>query len=333
MRHLSLCDQLSMRGRAAHVALAAALVGLSGVSARADGVPYQFSINQNASGTNGTVGFNALTTGTLKGNWDLTTNPGGTRTKPGLFGPFGPEDNDPVPLALGAGLGDAINTKASGAFDLTIDTQAGTLQMQGFGSNLLASGSAGLTAELSFQFDTFRAKSPDSLYIGGFPLNVPIGQAQFTKLQATQLGQGLGTLTSAGGNLYDFSLAMALELSGEVEFLGNPLAIPAVPLPVLLSGQIALDGTKATLAGSQLLEFANTTPIGQALPEFAFALPTILPPGGEANLLLNLMLDEIASELSLQFNLSATGQAVPAPGVAALVGVVGLLAASRRRRV
>lgn len=325
-------SSLSMCGRAARVVFIVAFAGIPASLASADGVPYQFSINQNASGTNGTVAFNALTNGELKGNWDKVTNPTGTRTKPGLFGPFGPEDNDPVPLTLGAGLGDAINTKASGAFDLTIDTQAGTLQMQGFGSNLLASGSAGLTAGLSFQFDTFRTKSPDSLYIGGFPLNVPIGQAQFTKLQATQLGDGLGTLTSAGGNLYDFSLAMALEISGEIEFLGNPLAIPAVPLPVLLSGQIALDGTKATLTGSQLLEFANTTPIGQAIPEFAFALPTILPPGGEANLLLNLMLDEIASELSLQFNLSATGQAVPAPGVGAVIGVVGLLGVSRRRR-
>jgi hypothetical protein len=299
----------------------------------ADSVPYQFSVNQAASGVTGPVAFNAKTVGDLRGNWDKATNPTGTRTKPGLFGPFGPEDNDPVPLKLGVGLADALNSKVSGAFGMGLDTGLGLASLEGFSANLLASGSAGLTANLSFEFDSFRTASPNSLYIGGIPLTVPIGEVQFTKLQATQVGEGVGTLTNAGGNLYDFSIAMVLQLEGEIDLLGNVVALPAVPLPVLLAGQVTLAGATAELTAAQLLELAGTIPIGQAIPEFAFALPTILPPGGEANLLLNLTLEELVSELGLQLQLSASGKVVPAPGVVPLLGLgVGGLIARRRRR-
>jgi hypothetical protein len=62
---------------------------------------YQFVINPAPSGISGTLSTSLDTTGTLIGNYDETSNPTGTRTKPGLFGTFAPTENVPVPATVG----------------------------------------------------------------------------------------------------------------------------------------------------------------------------------------------------------------------------------------
>jgi hypothetical protein len=83
--------------------------------------PYDFNVVAPPSGISGSLALSARTQGTLVGNYNPDTNPNGTRTKPGLFGPFGPTENVPVEVRIGAAIGGNINRQAGGTFRATVD--------------------------------------------------------------------------------------------------------------------------------------------------------------------------------------------------------------------
>lgn len=289
--------------------------------------PYNFSVNTSKSGLNANVGLGAKTTGTLIGNYDATTNPTGTRTKPGLFGPFNPGENVPVPTSVGVGLGGAPKSGASGAFNMGLDFSAGSLSLSGMKLNLLATGAATLNNELTFEFDTFRTRDPNSLYVGGIPLTIPIGTAQLTALDLEQALPTVGSITPAGQNTYNFSAAVVASLSATFEVLGSSFSVPGVPAVLPLEGLLTIDGETVTLDSVRMVEFSNSTNPGLTLPQIPFDLPTILPPGEVAHLLLDLTLGELFANVSGELALNATGVPIPEPGSAALLlaAAVGLL--------
>ena len=86
------------------------------------------------------------------------------------------------------------------------------------------------------------------------------------------------------------------------------------------------------LTSLQMLEFEQDLDVELDLPSIPFPLPTILPPGGTANVLLNLAVESIAAGLVGEQSLRATGVLIPGPGSAAIVLIAGVLAVGRRRR-
>ncbi len=307
-------------------------MGFGALSAFARPVqPIDFVISP-SSGLAGTTSLSVDNSGTLIGNWEATSNPTGTRTKPGLFGAFGPTENVPVPVTLGAQVGGNLASQTSGAFRLTLDTGLNTVQIENYASDFLASGPVMLPATVSMLFSSFRTRTPDSIYIGGIPINLPIGDVELTSMSATQIGPpGIGTLTPTGAHTFDFFVGTPVELSASVNVLGNPSVLPPTPVLLALQGQIVITGNTATLTSVVPLVFQNSAMPGTALPQFPLDLPTILPPGGTAQLLMDLILDEIGASLDAVLTTNATGTVVPAPGALALLGVGGLLAARRRR--
>ncbi|MFX4717804.1 hypothetical protein ABTB07_23170, partial [Acinetobacter baumannii] len=79
--------------------------------------------------------ISANTQGTLVGNYDPDTNPTGTRTKPGVFGSFGPTENVPVNVSIGAAIGGNINRQASGTFRATVDGNTNTITFENLSVN------------------------------------------------------------------------------------------------------------------------------------------------------------------------------------------------------
>ena len=91
-----------------------AVLSVAGALRLAPAQPYDFNVVAPPSGISGSLALSARTQGTLVGNYNPDTNPNGTRTKPGLFGPFGPTENVPVEVRIGAAIGGNINRQAGG---------------------------------------------------------------------------------------------------------------------------------------------------------------------------------------------------------------------------
>lgn len=312
-------------------AIAGLLVCAAGASGQVS--LWDFTIDASQSGLSATPALSVNTAGSLIGDWDPDTNPTGTRTKPGLFGSFGATENVPVPTTLGASFGGPISTSVSGGFGMSINPSAGVITISDYFSNMLGGGSVALPLNVTLQFDTFRTRSPDSTFIGGFPLTLPLGEATLSALSLQQVGASApGVLTPTGAGTFDFVITPIVSLSATLDVLGNEFEVPGLPTPLPLAGSLVIMGEMAVLTSLQMLEFEQDLDVELDLPSIPFPLPTILPPGGTANVLLNLAVESLAAGLVGEQSLRATGVLIPGPGSAAIVLIAGVLAVGRRRR-
>lgn len=319
--------------RARHLLPIASLAALV-PAAHADTVGlYDFSYIRAQSGLSARLTTTAATTGSLIGAYDEISNPTGTRTKPGLFGTFGSTENVPVPLALSAGINDRpIDTDTAGAFRLVVDKNQGTLAISDYLADFLSDGPSAVPVTVSLDPDSFRTRNPSSTYIG-IPITLPIGEASLTALRATQVGTGGGTITPNGDGSYAFTLAMLVNLEASFTLLDQTFTLPpGTPVPLGLTGTITFTASGGSeITGVTPIDLTQSANPALAIPEFPLALPTILPPGLTADVLLNLTLDQINASLVGSLTTRASGTLVPAPGAASLLVLGGLLASRRRR--
>lgn len=292
---------------------------------------YDFNVVAPPSGISGNLAISARTQGTLVGNYDPDTNPNGTRTKPGLFGSFGPTENVPVEVSIGAAIGGTINRQASGTFRATVDGGNNTITFENLSLNFLANGPAVLPVTITLAGQSFRTRNPDSVYVlPSQGITLPIGTVNLSQFTAVQTGVGAGVLTPAGVDTYDFTAGVLVDLTLAANLLGNPLA-QTFPFVLPLQGQVVVQGNSAVITSLQPLNFSQSFNPNLDLPAFEFGLPTILPPGSTANLIFDLTLEEIGFEVDLDINLRAEGTLVPEPASLSVLGL-GLTALLLRRR-
>ncbi|MCS7209996.1 MAG: PEP-CTERM sorting domain-containing protein [Fimbriimonadales bacterium] len=292
---------------------------------------YDFTVVAPPSGISGNLSIAARTQGTLIGNYDPDTNPTGTRTKPGIFGPFGPRENVPVNVSIGAAISGNVNRRASGTFRATVDGSTNTLTFENLSLNFLANGAAVLPVTLTIAGQSFRTRNPDSVYIlPSQGISIPIGSVNLSQFTAVQTGAGAGVLTPTGPNQYDFTAGVLVDLTLAAELLGTPFA-QTFPFVLPLQGQVVVSGNTALITSLQQVNFSQTFNPNLELPPFEFGLPTILPPGQTANLIFNLTLEEVGLNIDLDINLRAEGTLVPEPASWSVLGL-GLAVFVRRRR-
>ena len=265
------------------------------------------------SGLTGALSLSVETTGSLVGDWDAVTNPMGTRTKPGLFGSFGPTENVPVPASVDLDIGDDLASSNAGGFTLVIDAAEGDLTITDAVLDLLGGGALALPADVTLAFDTFRTRSPDSTFIGGFPITVPLGDLSLTALEFTQTDPAIGMLTSTGPDAWTFAVGIPGELTGTVDALGSPLELPPTPTVLPLVGTLTLSGGTLTLDSAAMLDQDVVQEPMSPLPPLPLPLPTILPGGSTANLIANLTLDRLALDFAANAIVAARGEASVCP--------------------
>ncbi len=292
---------------------------------------YDFTVVAPPSGVSGPVSLNAQTSGTLIGNYDPDTNPTGTRTKPGLFGSFGPTENVPVDINIGAQVGGTLNRQASGTFQATFDTSLNTIAFSGLSVNFLANGAAVLPATVTLSGQAFRTRNPDSVYPLLAPITLPIGSLTLSQFEVSQSAAGGGVLTPQGGGVYSFTAVVPVNLSIAVDLFGTPFAT-TLPFALPLQGTVSITGATAVIDSLQTVNFAQTFNPNFDIPPFEFGLPTILPPGYTANLIFDLVLDEIGFNSDLEINLHAEGTLVPEPASLTGLGLASFWLCLLRRR-
>ncbi len=307
------------------------IAGLSGFALGSD--VYQFVFDSTQSGMDADVNLALKSAGTLIGNYDIDTNPTGTRTKPGAFGPFGDTENVAIETTLDFAIGGHLASATAGAFVMDIDQEANALVLNEYSANFLGSGPLSLPAEITLETETFRTRNPSSLYIGDIPITLPLGDVTLSQLHAAQIEPNApGLLTPLGGGKYAFLVAPTVELSGMVSVLEQELELPPTPVLLPFAGELTVSGATALITSLQPLDLEQTLNPDQALPEIPLDLPTILPPGEIAHVLLNLVLTEISASVSGSLNTRADGVLVPEPASLLLLAASGALLADRARR-
>lgn len=284
---------------------------------------FHFTTNPQQSTLTADFSLQAQTSGTLIGNFVPVTNPTGTRTKPGIFGSFGDTENLPVGVRVDPSVsGNDLALRSSGGFLLLIDRAANTIRLSDLSADLLAGGPVTLSVNAQVTIlEAFRTRNPSSTYIAA-SANFPLGDATLTALTATQVeGSALGTLTPTGPDTYSFSITPMIVLSGRASFSGTELEAPTTPTALPITGEISFSGDTATLTASADLDIDDTQLPNEPLPPFPFDMPTVLPAGDTAHVILSLTLTEVVTTLSGTQSISAAGTFVP-PGDANLDGSI-----------
>ncbi len=309
----------------------AVLFALIAVTLRVDAATFAFTLQPAGSAFDGTVDISAETDGTLVGDWDATGNPDGTRTKPGLLGAFGATENVPVPVQVDPSVSGPIAATPQGTFTLEWDTAAGTVILSNLTLDLLGGSTLTLANEVTLNYSSFRTRTPDSLYIGGVAIPLPLGSNTVSALAAAQVGAASsGALTPAGPGLFDFAIPSLVAVSGDFGSTLGGLTLPPTPIPVAFQGRLDLTGAAPVVTASTGIDLSNQQPLGTALPQFPLPLPTILPTGGTANLLFDLTLTDVSTTLTTSLELTATGVPVPEPTAPALLALAALCRPRRR---
>jgi len=284
---------------------------------------YNFAVSEKFSAVETAFDLTAPLAGTFIGNFDATTNPGGTLTLPG---PVGGSGNNPIAYSATVEIGASLSTPPLGSFQLSVDSESLLVEVSGLALDLLGGDSIAVAGTLTLSYSTFHTQQPSAIFFGGFPIPIPIPTiAEITALTAVQSGLGAGTLIEQSPGVFTFTALVPVELSASIEISGEP-AGGGAPLPAVLplAGTLDLTGSGAILTAKTSGSASETLPLDPplAFDSLPVPLPTILPPGGTANLLFGGELPSIALALESSISLTAFGSIVCVPADLNCDGVV-----------
>ena len=274
------------------------------VAAMAPATDYHFEID--AKGSAVTIGLNlgVPIAGSLIGDYDATSNPGGTRTLPGFFGGSG---NQPIPYSADLGIGGTIDSTPQGTFGLVWTPGQPTAAVEGLSIDLLGGTPGELDATFTLLFSTFRTFNPDSLFPGGIPIPSPLGTASIEALTLTQTAAATIAIVPVKGGGWTFAGFVPVELvativQGDQTFEAGPtpaefpIAGSLVETPLGLSMSLAVDASQSF-----------DEPFTQEFPAQIVELPTVIPSGGLATVIFTGTVNGAAGEGTFAGSIDAFG--------------------------
>ena len=273
---------------------------------------YDFTVQSNLSAVDLGGSVTTGVAGELIGDYDATTNPGGTQTRPGFFGGSG---NLPAACDFDLQVGISTLGVPDGSFHMELDLPGLALDVSDL--ELQPFGISGTTVDLSLvlNFETFRTFAPDSLYIGGIPLPIPLGSVALTDAVFTQSDLStLGVLVpdAVVADRYNFAVTVPADLSANIDFLGNIFPIGPIPFTYVLAGSLDVSpgSVTAIVTADQSINQNIPNPAPGSFGPFPIPLPTILPPGATASLLFTGSVADLDIILDVDVDVVADG--VPA---------------------
>ena len=259
--------------------------------------------------------------GALIGDWDSDGNPEGTSTIPGLWGGSG---NNSISMEMGPSVALNFTGNISGSMSIDIDSAPGICVMQYLDWNLLGNGDASAAMTLTIQYETFRSVQPSSLFIGGFPVEIPVGASQITEARFEQIGPGVGGSLDNPDQpgVFEIYAAVAGLLHVTIDLLGTPTPMQ-LPVTGVIEGTYATNKDGETVHLTAAFEVDETLDApGISLPTIPMELPTILPPGSFAGVLLDLTPQTMTVQSQIQTTITGHVDNDAMPGDATGDGLV-----------
>jgi hypothetical protein len=273
---------------------------------------FEFTFDPQSSTTSLAASSRLELPGSAIGSFDPNANPTGTITCTNLFGAC---DNEAFDMDLAVLADSAFAGAPTGRLNASFDLENGLMLVSGFDAAPLGAAAGGAELTLELVYETFRTQQPNALFLGGFTLPIPLGQAAVTELRITQVGGpavGLVTLANAPG-VWQFAVLVPAELEFDLDLLGTPSHVGPIPFPLPLTGTFEplASPARLSLAVDESLQQTIPDPLpGQTFDDVPLDVPTVLPPGQIAHLLLDLAVGELAFDSTTHLAWTALGTPV-----------------------
>ncbi|MEZ6243366.1 MAG: GC-type dockerin domain-anchored protein [Phycisphaerales bacterium] len=259
---------------------------------------FSFVVNQGASAVSSTTTITAASDGTLIGDYDATTNPDGTQTRPGLFGGSG---NNAIPVSIDFDYTAIVDTAPSGAFSLSVDTDALTFTIDALALDLLSADTADAALDATLLWDLFHTVNPTAVFLGGIPITIPLSTSQITTLGVAQSApmDAPGVLVEADPGVYTLAgvVPATITLAADSATLPIPETTFDAPLPITGTLTINPDNSASLEITLDLANAAQEIDLTGAPPieNVPFDLPNIAG-GDPASVLLTLQFSTASVE-------------------------------------
>ena len=249
----------------------------------------EFAIDSKSSSASQVLDASVPFSGTWIGDYDAKTNPGGTQTRPGLFGGSG---NNPINYSAQFNLSGSNATQPSGGFVANFDIKTSSGTLSGVSIDLLGGVQVELDLGITLLFDAFNTVNPFSIYPGGFEIPVPLGTAQVLSSRIESTSTAALVLTELDVNSWSITGSIDANSINEVELGTGPQEFN-VPVVVPIAGTL-VDGP-----GGRVIELSFGAELDQKVPikdappfdGIALPLPTLPPSDSTANVLLSGVLE------------------------------------------
>ncbi len=282
------------------------------------------------SSLNGTFEQSTFMPGTIIGNWEEVDNPEGTRTLPGVWGGSG---NNLISCELTPALGGPFGSTCVGGLSIEPDFTALTLTVEDLELAAFTGGPSAFPVTLGMLYETFRSVQPTSLYPGGIEVDFPLGEGNVTALRFEQVGSVQTEMEQTSEQAWSFVIDVPVLITMELEVLETPSGPLMSPGVLQLAGTLTRNGTTYQFTASSSFaseEVVEDIPI--VFENVPLEVPTIIPPGEIAHLLLSAEAESatLTTKVNLQFTAEG-GVTVPGDvdgdGVVSVADVLAIIAA------
>jgi len=265
-------------------------------------------IDSSLSSIDGVFEHSLFVPGTIIGNFESKKNPKGTSTLPGVWGGSG---NNPIATELTPTLGGPFSSPCEGSLTVVPNFSAGVLLVDDLVLTAFTNADGTFPLEIGMWYETFRTVQPDSLFVGGFQFDIPLGEASVSSMRFEQVLCSYAELIQTGEDTWSFDMFVAVTAQMEVVLFGTPTGPLLIPSVLPLEGTITTNGNEYQLSVSTswgVEESIDSVPI--AFENVPIELPTILPPGNVAHVLLSADVDSVSVAVGSSLQFTATGGVV-----------------------
>jgi len=245
------------------------------------------------------------------GNYDAVANPTGTRTIPGFFGGSG---NNLIAFTATVKPKAAIgNTHPSGIFRFGFDQASGAVDVANLSLDLLGGQSGTISTSMQLTYSTFRTVQPTSTFIGLTNVDVPVDSGSLNGATALQSGPAVGTATANTDGTWNFAVTVPVNVTVSGTALSQPFSSTS-PAAIALTGTISITGSVISITSQGSVNDSAAVTAPPPLVNQPFDLPTVLPSGSVAHLLINGTFSNGTSTTTASSNLVMTGTPAPILG-------------------